>query len=309
MRRRGNRDWTGAGPRDRARARRAVPLPLRHAPTAPRRRAASAPRYPAGSREPVRIAFFSCQEFVAGSTTRTRDLADADVDLVVCLGDYVYEKAYGSAGARDATAPDGETQTLAEYRAQVLALPHRRAPARGPPAVSRWSRSGTTTRSRTTTPASCPAARPTTAACRSPSAARNGYRAFFEHMPRRLRADFRTYGRIRSATPSCSCSTRASSAATSRAARPTPRPGAVPADHHRRPERARCSARPEGVAEGRAERLARALEARRQPGDDHFARRAAAQPAQHRLVGRLRRRPSARYVDRIALPASTTSRS
>ena len=42
----------------------------------------------------MRIAFFSCQEFIAGFYTAHRDLARQDVDLVVCLGDYIYEQAY-----------------------------------------------------------------------------------------------------------------------------------------------------------------------------------------------------------------------
>ncbi|HET8755152.1 MAG TPA: alkaline phosphatase D family protein [Solirubrobacteraceae bacterium] len=77
---------------------------------------------PAGSRERVRIAFFSCQEFIAGFYTAHADLARQDVDLVVCLGDYIYEQAFADQTSRNApvraddAAADGEAQTLAEYR-------------------------------------------------------------------------------------------------------------------------------------------------------------------------------------------------
>ena len=72
---------------------------------------------PADSREPVRVAFFSCQDYQVGFYTAHGGLADEDVDLVVCLGDYVYERAFFEDPVReDKTAPDGETQTLEEYR-------------------------------------------------------------------------------------------------------------------------------------------------------------------------------------------------
>ncbi|HEX7134011.1 MAG TPA: alkaline phosphatase D family protein [Iamia sp.] len=79
---------------------------------------------PTGS-DPVRIASFSCQRFVHGYYAAHADLAtralDAatDVDLVVCLGDYVYE----AGPADDVTVagrvdPDAPTVTLDDYRRQ-----------------------------------------------------------------------------------------------------------------------------------------------------------------------------------------------
>src|SRR4051812_18538854 len=56
--------------------------------------------YPAGSHAPVRIGFFSCQEFTAGYYHAHADLAKQDVDLVICLGDYVYEQAFETPCAR-----------------------------------------------------------------------------------------------------------------------------------------------------------------------------------------------------------------
>lgn len=81
---------------------------------------------PADSAEPVKIAFFSCQEYIAGYYHAHRDLAaQDDIDLVVCLGDYIYEKGFAGTASvsrpvrKDNSAPEtGETETLDEYRAK-----------------------------------------------------------------------------------------------------------------------------------------------------------------------------------------------
>jgi alkaline phosphatase D len=75
---------------------------------------------PADSREPLRIGFFSCQDYQAGYYTAHAGLAQEDLDLVVCLGDYIYEHTYfkGPAERTDATGFEGgaDAQTLDEYR-------------------------------------------------------------------------------------------------------------------------------------------------------------------------------------------------
>ncbi len=75
---------------------------------------------PADSREPVRIAFFSCQDYESGYYTPHAALAkEQDLDFVICLGDYIYEKHYDDAAVRkDSTGANGdaEVQTLPEYR-------------------------------------------------------------------------------------------------------------------------------------------------------------------------------------------------
>jgi alkaline phosphatase D len=76
---------------------------------------------PADSNEPVRIGFFSCQEWNSGFYTAHAALVEEqDLDAVVCLGDYVYEKNYytDASPRTDTTGAnrDGEVQTLAEYR-------------------------------------------------------------------------------------------------------------------------------------------------------------------------------------------------
>lgn len=80
---------------------------------------------PAGSVDRVRIAYFSCQRYVHGYYSSHADLAaraldpETDVDLVVSLGDYVYE----AGPADDVTVagrvdPEAPTTTLEDFRRQ-----------------------------------------------------------------------------------------------------------------------------------------------------------------------------------------------
>jgi len=75
---------------------------------------------PADSREPVRIAFFSCQDYQAGYYGAHQAIAREDVDLVICLGDYIYEKNFYEGPRRDTLGGnrDGEVMTLPEYRSK-----------------------------------------------------------------------------------------------------------------------------------------------------------------------------------------------
>jgi alkaline phosphatase D len=76
---------------------------------------------PPDSREPVRFAFFSCQDYTFGHFNAQALLATEDVDFVVNLGDYIYAETYYSAndglgGVR--TDPIGFSETLEQYRAK-----------------------------------------------------------------------------------------------------------------------------------------------------------------------------------------------
>jgi alkaline phosphatase D len=76
---------------------------------------------PAGSTDPVRIGFWSCQSWVEGRWAAHLGLAaEPDLDLVVCLGDYIYE--YGGpsnfSGRDDFTGGNGTAYTLDDYRAK-----------------------------------------------------------------------------------------------------------------------------------------------------------------------------------------------
>ena len=53
---------------------------------------------PADSKQPLRIAFYSCQEYQPGFFNAQGAMAKEDVDLVVCLGDYIYESDYEPMG-------------------------------------------------------------------------------------------------------------------------------------------------------------------------------------------------------------------
>jgi alkaline phosphatase D len=82
---------------------------------------------PADSAEPVRIGFFSCQDYQAGYYPSHAALArEDDLDLVLCLGDYVYEQTYyhGPRSGQDKSGgrykPDDPAYvvTLEEWRAK-----------------------------------------------------------------------------------------------------------------------------------------------------------------------------------------------
>ena len=49
---------------------------------------------PGNSRQPVKIVFFSCQDWQAGYYGAHSAIAREDADLVVCLGDYIYERNF-----------------------------------------------------------------------------------------------------------------------------------------------------------------------------------------------------------------------
>jgi alkaline phosphatase D len=156
---------------------------------------------PAGSSETVRIAFFSCQEFIAGFYAAHRDLAAQDVDLVVCLGDYIYEQAFASTGSTNApvrdddSAADGEAQTLAEYR-RKYSLYHSDANLREVrrhfALVGEWDDHEVEDNYAGDAPGGAAKNR------RIPFAERraNGYQAWFEHMPRRLSGQPKIYGSL-----------------------------------------------------------------------------------------------------------------
>lgn len=84
---------------------------------------------PADSKQPVRFAFFSCQDYTHGYYNALEVMAGGDYDFVLCLGDYIYAETYHSratgTGVRDDTIgsvnPDNpgivrEAVTLDDYR-------------------------------------------------------------------------------------------------------------------------------------------------------------------------------------------------
>lgn len=69
---------------------------------------------PAGHKARVRFAFASCQQYEQGWFSAYRDMAARDLDLVVHLGDYIYERSWGSRHVREHGV--GIPTTLPEYR-------------------------------------------------------------------------------------------------------------------------------------------------------------------------------------------------
>ena len=72
---------------------------------------------PADSNQPVRFAFFSCQEYAHGYFNAHAVMAKDDLDFVVCLGDYIYAEEYhkpGGTGVRKDKV--GVATTLDDYR-------------------------------------------------------------------------------------------------------------------------------------------------------------------------------------------------
>jgi alkaline phosphatase D len=72
---------------------------------------------PADSKRNLRIAFYSCQEYQPGFFNAQAAIANEDVDLVLCLGDYIYESDYTEGPRKDTTGinHDGHVETLPEY--------------------------------------------------------------------------------------------------------------------------------------------------------------------------------------------------
>ncbi|HIE97485.1 MAG TPA: alkaline phosphatase [Planctomycetes bacterium] len=62
----------------------------------------------------LRFAFASCQHYEQGFFTAYRHMAADDLDLVIHLGDYIYEGASSSHGVR--RHPGGELESLDDYR-------------------------------------------------------------------------------------------------------------------------------------------------------------------------------------------------
>jgi alkaline phosphatase D len=81
---------------------------------------------PADSRQPVRFAFWSCQDFTHGFYNAHDVMAEDDLDFVVCLGDYIYAETEerGATAVRadriGSVGPTGQRAaiTLDDYRAK-----------------------------------------------------------------------------------------------------------------------------------------------------------------------------------------------
>ena len=89
---------------------------------------------PADSNEPVRFAYFSCQDYTHGYYNALEAMAREDLDFMVCLGDYIYAESYntvaGGTGVRDdniGTPSDPPEEGIAPYFREALTLADYRA--------------------------------------------------------------------------------------------------------------------------------------------------------------------------------------
>ncbi len=75
---------------------------------------------PSDSKQKLKIGFYSCQDYESGYYNAQAGLAKEDLDLILFLGDYIYEHRYypGPDDRLDTLGAngDGDVQTLPEYR-------------------------------------------------------------------------------------------------------------------------------------------------------------------------------------------------
>ena len=167
---------------------------------------------PPDSNQTIRIGYFSCQDYEAGYYTAHAALAqEPDLDLVLCLGDYIYEHHYypGPAGRADTTGVnhDGDVQSLPEFRQKYRfyqADPNLQAMHAAHPFISVWddhevedNYAGDVPDSASTSPETLE--NNNKYPRRIPFAQRriNGYRAFFESMPRQSFGPHIVFGSLR----------------------------------------------------------------------------------------------------------------
>ncbi|WP_372791565.1 alkaline phosphatase [Paraconexibacter sp.] len=156
---------------------------------------------PADSRERLRVGFFSCQKWSSGLYPAHAGLAREDLDLVLCLGDYIYEGggADQEIGRVDEIGPNGQAETLDEYRQKYrlyLSDPDLQDMHASAAFAGIWDDHEVENNYAGESPGTLSASRrrvdPATRK-------RNGYTAFFEYGPRNtIRQErFRSYRRIR----------------------------------------------------------------------------------------------------------------
>jgi phosphodiesterase/alkaline phosphatase D-like protein len=107
-------------------------------------RTRTAPRGDAANAR-MRIAVASCQQYEHGYFLGYRHMLEDELDLILHVGDYIYETSWGQQRIRHHNTPEAVTRCIA---ASASCKPRT-------PAVRGWSR-GTITKSRMTTPARLP---------------------------------------------------------------------------------------------------------------------------------------------------------
>ena len=155
---------------------------------------------PLKSKEKVRIAFYSCQHYEAGFFNAQRGIArEKDIDLVVGLGDYIYEYSdYADRPTdprrdRSGRNNDGDVQFLDEYREKYELYKsdkNLKAMHAAHPFISVWDDHEVEDNHADGNPSSAQSDPNKTNLKDYPRRVSylerraNGYKAFFEHMPR-----------------------------------------------------------------------------------------------------------------------------
>ena len=244
-------------------------------------------RAPADSTTRHAVGYFSCQDYESGYSPPSRARARGRPGPRGLPRRLHLRPRLRRRPVRPDTAGDNrddEVQTLPEYREKYAALPHRRE-HQAMRTAPRWSRCGTTTRSRTTRRATSPT-RPRWTRADVPHPPATGFKALFETCPPARGRPPRPYLRLAcgsAPTSSCSCSTRAPTATTSPAAS-----GSSPPAPTTRPRADLLGATQQGWLKGGLASRPRVGRCR-QPGDGALARCPSARPRRQgrgRLPGR-----------------------
>jgi alkaline phosphatase D len=164
---------------------------------------------PADSQRPIKIGYFACQDFASGHYGVYQQLLALDPDIVICGGDYIYDRVYtdsGYGGVREDTAgsgPDSVARKLREYRAKYRLYrsdPDLHELHRLVPLVAQWDDHEVvdnyvgTLQTKEPQPADDGSEQDTFTAGRI----MNGWRAWHEYMPSlRFGGSFRTYRKLR----------------------------------------------------------------------------------------------------------------
>lgn len=168
---------------------------------------------PPDSKTPIKIAYLSCQDWEAGYYNAHAALAKEDLDMILFLGDYIYERRFYT-GPQDridtlGVNGDGNAQTLDEYRSKYyqaqedMDLQNMHA---AHAFVSVWddhevedNYAGDQPDSASTDPNNLENNNETPRRVPYLERRKNGYKAFFESMPRiRYKGDKnRIYGQMR----------------------------------------------------------------------------------------------------------------
>jgi alkaline phosphatase D len=138
---------------------------------------------PDGSPGRFGLAVANCQWFESGAYGAYRHMVDEDIDLVLHLGDYIYEYPGSPGGPGRTTYPDRELETLTDYRLRYASYrlddDLRGAHARFPFALTWDDHEVANNYAGDTLPSGAPAE-----AVRERKAA--AYKAWWEHLPVRL---------------------------------------------------------------------------------------------------------------------------